>query len=132
MKGKFMGDESRFEILNIKDISLPPKLPDENAINEYLAKKGNIWRLKLSNATLWFEEKTDDDYVWYEIDLDRCSTSAQVLDWIAQVEGKMWATDRILAGLVRALDLVLSLQPTLCSFGVERGPVTWKERLAKK
>ena len=40
----------------------------------------------------------------YEIDLDTCTTSPEVLDWIMQVDGKVWATPTVLAGLVRALN----------------------------
>lgn len=53
----------------------------------------------------------------YEVDLDTCTTPAQVLDWIAQVAGKTWADPTTLAGLVRALDDVLHLQRRLCPFG---------------
>lgn len=53
----------------------------------------------------------------YEVDLDRCRTSAEVLDWICQVAGKGWADDATLAGLVRALDDVLYPQANLCSSG---------------
>ncbi|MGI8514051.1 MAG: hypothetical protein ACR2NT_02735 [Acidimicrobiia bacterium] len=56
----------------------------------------------------------------YEVDLERCLTSAQVLDWICQVAGKTWADDQTLAGLVRAIDDILHPQGTLCSFGTSR------------
>lgn len=53
----------------------------------------------------------------YEVDLEECLTSAQVLDWIMQVAQKTWATDAVLAGLVRAVNEVLNPQAHLCSFG---------------
>jgi hypothetical protein len=56
-----------------------------------------------------------------EVDLSRCRTSAELLDWIYQVCQKTWATDAILAGLIRALEL--NPQATFCSFGKERGPI---------
>lgn len=56
----------------------------------------------------------------YEIDLDECRTSAQVLDWICQIAHKTWATDAVLAALVRQLDRVLRPQVNLCSGGVEQ------------
>jgi hypothetical protein len=59
----------------------------------------------------------------YEVDLERCRTSAQVLDWIMQVATKLWATDAIIGALVRELDRLLEPQATLCSFGKERGPI---------
>lgn len=54
----------------------------------------------------------------YEVDLERCRDSAEVLDWIVQVAGKSWATAEIVAGLVRALDDVLRLQSSICGSGV--------------
>jgi len=62
----------------------------------------------------------------YEVDLERCATSAQVLNWIAQVATKQWASDEILAGLVRAINDVLKLQANLCGSGRERGPIDVK------
>lgn len=55
----------------------------------------------------------------YEVDLEKCLDSAQVLDWILQV-GTHHPDDATLAGLVRALDDVLNPQKHLCSFGVPR------------
>jgi hypothetical protein len=57
------------------------------------------------------------------VPLDRCRTSAEVADWIFQISSKTWATDAVLAGLVRALRTLLDPQATLCSFGEERGPI---------
>ena len=57
------------------------------------------------------------DHDFYEVDLERCLTSAQVLDVVAQVAGKVWADDATLAGLVRALVDVLHPQAHLCSSG---------------
>ena len=50
----------------------------------------------------------------YPIDLERFTTSAAMLNMIAQVARKEWATDKCLAGLVRALDDLLRPQATLC------------------
>ncbi len=60
---------------------------------------------------------------WYAVPLERCRTSAQVLDWLAQIAPKRWATDSVLAGLVRILDDTLRLQARLCGGGVEHGPL---------
>jgi len=56
----------------------------------------------------------------YEIDLERCLTSAEVLDWLCQIAKKAWATDAILADLVRALNAVLDPQSNLCPGGAPR------------
>lgn len=47
-----------------------------------------------------------------------CLESAEVLDYLAQMAGKRWATPEVIAGLLIALDDVLNLQVHLCSFGV--------------
>jgi hypothetical protein len=53
----------------------------------------------------------------YEIDLADCTTSAKVLDWIIQIEGKAWADPMCLAGLIRAFNDILDPQTNLCSGG---------------
>lgn len=57
----------------------------------------------------------------YEISLEGCTSSAGVLDAICQVAGKQWDDrDRLIAGLVTALDDVLSPQARLCPWGRSR------------
>lgn len=53
----------------------------------------------------------------YPIDIERFTSSAQMLDTIMQVAGKSWATNDCIAGLVHALDCPLQPQGTLCSGG---------------
>jgi len=77
------------------------------------------WVVDRKHLSLTFAGKG----IWYQIDLERCRTSAEVLDWICQIGGKAWATDAIIAGLVRALNYFLHPQANLCSFGHERGPI---------
>jgi hypothetical protein len=56
----------------------------------------------------------------YDIALSTCTSSADVLDWIAQVASKSWADDATLAHLVRAFDDVLMLQANYCGNGEDR------------
>jgi hypothetical protein len=56
----------------------------------------------------------------YEVDLEHCRTSAEALDWIAQVTGKRWATVEIVGNLVRAMDELLKFQANLCGSGQDR------------
>ena len=56
----------------------------------------------------------------YEIDLESCVDSAQVLDWVAQISRKTWATAKDVGGLVAALDALLDLQGRVCSGGFDR------------
>jgi len=73
------------------------------------------WIYHPSNLTL--ECRDECGFFIYEIDLERCRTSAEVLDWIFQVQGKTWATAEIVNNLLEALDDLLNPQGTLCSFG---------------
>jgi len=56
----------------------------------------------------------------YEIDLDGCTSSAAVLDWICQIANKAWCDDETLAGLVRAFLDILHPQGNLCSRGDDK------------
>lgn len=59
----------------------------------------------------------------YEVDLEWCLDSAQVLDWICQIAHKDRADHVAITGLVNALDDVLHPQRNLCSGG-EPGQIT--------
>lgn len=39
----------------------------------------------------------------YYVELTRCTCFAEAWDWVAHISCKTWATDEVLAGLVRAL-----------------------------
>lgn len=72
------------------------------------------WKYHSNNFTLEFR---DGRSFIYEIDLERCRTSAEVLDWIFQIHGKTWATAEVLKNLLDAFDDLLAPQANLCSFG---------------
>jgi hypothetical protein len=59
-----------------------------------------------------------DGWPLYEVDLERCPTAAAVLDWIAQVQGKGWATPALVGHLIAALCDLLEPQARLCSWGM--------------
>lgn len=74
------------------------------------------WRLDKEKEILWQEHKgqhTD----W--IDLDRCTSSAEVLDTIIHFSRKFDGDggEVAIAGMVRALDEVIDPMANLCSFG---------------
>lgn len=74
------------------------------------------WRLDPHLCVLY-----PSDPYRYEIDLETCTSSAKVLDWICQIATKDWAgDDATLAGLVRALADVLNPQATLCGSGIDK------------
>jgi hypothetical protein len=63
----------------------------------------------------------------YEVDLDRCLSSAALLDWIFQVAEKTWADEAVITGLIRATGDILNPQGTLCSGTGGSGSGTGKQ-----
>lgn len=63
------------------------------------------WQLDPNACALYLpfnpDKPEDGDQYW--CDLTRCMSEQGVLFWLYQLEGKGWVTDRMLAGLVRAL-----------------------------
>jgi hypothetical protein len=93
------------------------------------------WRLKpqtyeLEARVSLFVDRPD---CRYEVDLEDCRTSAEVLDWVMQVAHKAWASSEVIAGLVHALDDLLQPQGTLCSSGIDKHltTVAVRSRVAK-
>jgi hypothetical protein len=52
----------------------------------------------------------------YEIDLETIHSSAAILDWIFQIQRKVWATAQTLHDLLRAFRDILDPQANYCSF----------------
>lgn len=88
---------------------------DEQTTWADLAERWGGWQLDTKRYVLVLRDPTGRE--WYDIDLDSCTSSAQVLDWICQIKNKWWGVDVVVAGLVRALDEILVPQQNLCSFG---------------
>ena len=84
---------------------------DLNADNEVKNRWGN-WVFNKDDNTLDFCSSTN--YTYY-IDLDECTNSAQILDWIAQVSHKLYMTSTDIGNLVKALDDIFNLQRNVCS-----------------
>jgi tryptophanyl-tRNA synthetase len=80
------------------------------------------WRLDADRLVL--DLYWDGDWT-YQVDLEHCTSSAQMLDRIAQVRGKERpgpgnSEAEVVGYLVMALDDVLYLQATLCPGGRDR------------
>jgi hypothetical protein len=80
-------------------------------IDRKLRRRWGVWWFEPSNYTLRHEDGG------YEIDLEECNDSAEVLDWIVQVAGKGWCKPEDLGNLVLALDDLLYLQKNFCPDG---------------
>src|SRR5262249_11575255 len=67
----------------------------------------------------------------YEVDLEQCSKSAEMLDSIFQFGKKVWATSESVGDLVKILNRLLYPQENLCSWGKEQGPLPKGNALRK-
>lgn len=54
-----------------------------------------------SNLTIEIRNK---DHFFYEVDLERCRDSAELLDWILQVNLKTWCTPSIIKELLDTIE----------------------------
>ena len=65
----------------------------------------------------------------YGINLDRCGTCAELLDWIVQLSHKEWLPDDVFRGLVLKLDSLLNIQGNYCPGGRDGGRIKVRELL---
>ena len=79
-----------------------------------------MWRYDREDRVVVYTPAGNDPPARYDILLEGMTTSAAVLDWIAQVSRKTWATPRVVGDLVRLLDALLDLQANYCSSGYEQ------------
>jgi len=79
--------------------------------NAHIKMTGNPWRFDegTENIFITFEAagiKGGGDADVYYIPAATLTSPSEVLDWLAQLSEKTWATNEILGGLVRALDVL--------------------------
>ncbi len=83
------------------------------------------WAYDAENLTLTYRGESGHEY---EVDLETCTTSAQLLDRIFQVSNKGFHPAA--AGeFLEWLDFILNPQGTLCSGGKEQGQVVVRDRI---
>ena len=78
------------------------------------ARQWGGWSLQTDNWTLVYRGEG------YSIDLEDCNTSAELLDWIFQIEGKSWTTPQVLSDLLHAFSDIFDPQANLCSGGASK------------
>ncbi len=76
--------------------------------------KWGPWQLNTQHLSLVHENG-------YEVSLQSCTSSAEILDWIFQIHAKSWADVPTVRGLLAAFSDILEPQANFCSGGVERG-----------
>lgn len=94
------------EELKKMDYKNPPKKP----IEELTGRAAGKWRFT-DNYCLVLDELNDVGKLWvrYEIELERCKTADEVLGWIAQLSGKIWATPEVIGGFALRIKELLDL-----------------------
>lgn len=85
-----------------------------------MAKRWGNWTFDPELNTL---DLTMNGQHYYQLDLDKFTTSAALLDMIFQVSGKTWANADCVRDMLSALQDTIDPQRTLCSWGIERGSV---------
>ncbi len=88
---------------------------------------------------VFFQEKdltiqivSDDQKTWfYEIDLELCVDSVQILDYVFQISNKSWCTPQIMYDLIKEIDKACqhkhqeNAQAVFCPFGANK-TISWK------
>ena len=78
-------------------------------------RRWGAWRYNPDNLTLEIDSKVSGGNPYY-VDLERCSTSSQVLDWLCQLRGKKWCSEEQVGYLLSAIDdLAEGLQSKMCA-----------------
>ena len=75
------------------------------------------WVFHSDPFVLRLAENSQDEY---EVDLDDCTSSAPILDWIMQVASTSGVTAEDVGHLVGALNYLLRPQAYVCSGGTDR------------
>lgn len=90
---------------------------------------GHRWgHWRFNKPALCLEYRAEGKLWRYEVDLTRCRTSAQILDWLCQVGAKTWVSAEDIGHLLMAIDnLAGRLQSRVCGCGVESGPIDWEK-----
>ena len=81
--------------------------------------KWGRWMFNGQTLTLQCFMEGNDEFVIYEVDLDRCIDAPSIFDWVLQIAGKTWATPDDIGNLVLALNQLAGdgLQGMVCPWG---------------
>jgi hypothetical protein len=89
------------EVLGIVDLAAVMRQMDEEPLVP--RDEWGDWKLDRERLVrdLHATKKNGRTFHRYEVDLERCTSSAQILDWICQAAEKAWADQDTVADLVR-------------------------------
>lgn len=75
------------------------------------------WTLNVTNACLEYVDPSSGS-MFYQVDVDEMTTSAEILDWIFQIEEKTWASSAVVGDFVAAIAEILGRE--VAGGGVDR------------
>ena len=77
------------------------------------------WKYNPNNLTLEIAKKgAGSKSNPFYVNLEKCNTSAEILDWIFQIKNTQWCSDQDIADLLRAFDDLMDfVQSKVCSDG---------------
>lgn len=102
---------AKITILTMRDIQREA----DSALRAMRARRQwGAWHLQVRSLELTYEKA---GRTFYRIDLERCGTAAQVLDWVFQLRAKTWCSPTDVGHLANAFRDILDPQANLCSFG---------------
>ncbi len=82
----------------------------------------NPWRYEEDNGNFVMNVPSPNNYEHY-FHITDCRTSAQIIDHLVGLTGKVWGTHEVVSGFLRKVNEVLHLQSTMCGGGSEKGPI---------
>lgn len=96
------------------------------------ANRWGVWYLDTHTAELVLILEDPKEYggsELYRIDLERCKTTGEVLDWIQHMTTKVWSSKdpRVIADLVIALNDILGLPGNYCGSGATKNGLSASE-----
>jgi hypothetical protein len=94
------------------------QLGDDYSPPLFHGRQWGEWRFDVERLCIVFDGKAGG----YEIDLEKINQSSAMLDWIFQIQTKVWATARVTKDLLNALDDIVRPQSSLCSGACHGGP----------
>ena len=91
-------------------------------------------KVYFKKSDLTIQITSDDKKKWfYSVELEKCTDSAQILDYIFQIANKTWCSPQILYDLIQEIEKACreihseAAQGVFCPFG-ENQEVKWKKK----
>ena len=89
--------------------------PEESPLRD--GQRWGHWVFRLNNYTLVYAKRGQYEY---DLDLEECTRSSEVLDWIFQLHLKPWMTNQDTRDLLEAFNAILYPQSNLCYCGTDK------------